>query len=178
MSNMVPRADMAPVRDIVQPNRRMTMLSTLSTTGKPMTRHSQAILLIKWTSFAYGGASYTIYFFLGNPDNPEEEGATCIGSVSHFGSSVRSQEGSCDNCQQQKASGTLSRALVPITGPVLNRVQSTLNTDTGSPSFIQVKDCLKDLLEWRVVVGVSPDIEDLFLGKSIRSFANVSSRPG
>ena len=130
-----------------------------------MRRHYQAIPLTKWNSFAYDGAPYTICFFLGKP---EENGATCIGSLYNFSSSRRSQEGSCDNFQQQKASGTLARASLPITIPLLDRAQSPHFTDKNSLDPSVVTSQLRDFLVWRVVIGVSRNIEDLFFGGSIR----------
>ena len=49
---------------------------------------------------------------------------------------------------------------MPITIPLLDHAQST-HIKSLDPE--KVKVYLKDLLEWRVIIGVSQDIEDLFL---------------
>ena len=90
----------------------------------------------------------------------------------NFGSSQRSQEGNCGNCQQRRDNGILAKALVPINDSLLYHAQSPNSEDIGSLERGVVKDYLANHLEWRVAVGVSQDLEALFFGGSIRSFAD------
>ncbi|KAI0398042.1 Di-copper centre-containing protein [Xylariaceae sp. FL0594] len=95
------------------------------------------IVNITYDRFAFAGVPYTIYFFIGNPDkfgdsndasSPLTNHPQHVGYVYTFSNPVlpdpASGKAGCKNCLKKRASGSRSRAQVPITGALVARLRT------------------------------------------------------
>ncbi|KAI1113782.1 Di-copper centre-containing protein [Nemania sp. NC0429] len=126
------------------------------------------IVNILYDRFAFDGVPYTIYLFIGNPnqlvnDNPDHlhKHVQHVGFVSTFSNPILPQPNTrgCQNCQRKKTEGTRSRAQVPITGALVARLEGSghqvPNLPTGIPhlpglSSDHVHTYLEANLHWRI----------------------------
>ncbi|KAH0556698.1 hypothetical protein GP486_005511, partial [Trichoglossum hirsutum] len=109
--------------------------------------------------YGLNGKAYTIHFFIGVTD--DEIGILSrhpnhVGSVYTFSSNLepRSNAG-CDNCEEQKASGVLSKAQIHITSVLLGHALNPGIHGISSLVPDDVKGYLTAQLNWRIVEAVS-----------------------
>ncbi|KAI4209158.1 MAG: hypothetical protein LQ351_007874 [Letrouitia transgressa] len=97
------------------------------------------IINVVYDRYALNGKAYSILFYIGEPTVPFSAAKTdphYLGSVYTFGAPVLSADGqtTCDNCGRQKAAKKLSKAQIPLTLPLIRRVQPISTGAFGIPA--------------------------------------------